>query len=476
MSNTTILRRRLKIGFALVLLLAGLVSFVSFVSLRAVIDAKDDVIQDYAQDVVQMRDLEVASAQVAASCRAYLLTHDDSYLRQGERARAVYRERIDQLRATADFPGEKELLDGAMKAAVVHEQALDEAIAAKRKAATPKEIAEMFEAGIQPRSQELRDALQHLVTEKDRLAGRALQRARRSALRATILVAVLGGSDAALAAGLFLLSLRTLRRLESSEREVHSLNETLERRVAARTREIEIFAYTIAHDLRAPLRTMAGMSDLILSDPGNTLDADGRDALGRIKGAAIRMDGLINGLLGLARLSYQPFPLTSVDLEEVVGTVLASLDPEIRAAGAKVEVDVPPVRALAHPLLVSIALAPLISNGLKFVAPGVKPWVKISAERANGRVRLMVTDNGIGIDARYHQRIFGMFQRLHPNESYPGIGAGLAMAQRAAERMGGTVGLDSRPEAGSTFWIELAAERQSGIGSAPPAEPIPASR
>lgn len=476
MSNTSALRRRLLLGFALVLILAGAVSFVSFVSLRSVINSKDDVIQDYAQDDVQMRDLQVAAERIEASSRAFLLTGDEAYLRQGERARGLYHLRIDELRATADFPGELKLLDGALAAEIAHEKALDDAVSAQRRAVGPKEIVDLFEEGILPRSRDLREALQHLVTEKDKLAARALEHSRRKAARATVLVATLGGSAAALCAGLFLLSIRNLRRLESAEGEIRTLNESLEARVAARTREIEGFAYSIAHDLRAPLRTMAGVGDILLEDYGARLDDTGREHLGRIRNAAIRMDALINGLLGLARFSYQPFELDSVDLQDAVRTTLAADDPEIRASGAEVRVEVPAARVQAHPLLLSIALSQLVSNALKFVAPGVVPKIRVWAEHRGNRMRVAVTDNGIGIDPRYHQRIFGMFHRLHPGDVYSGIGVGLTLAQRAVERMGGTIGLDSLPGCGSTFWIELEADQPARADAKTPGKPIPASR
>ncbi|HZE99324.1 MAG TPA: ATP-binding protein [Planctomycetota bacterium] len=459
MSDTALLRRRIRFGFGLVVILAGAVAFVALFTLRSVIDSKDLVIQDYAQDMVQTRDLVVAAEQVAASSRAYLLTGDSRYLDQEDRARRLYRTRIELLRSTADFPEEYVLLDKALAAARDHQEALDQALGAESRSANPQEIAKLFEARVQPRSQALHEALNRLVTEKDRWAGEALLRSRREATRATILVATLGGATAALAAGLFFLSFRTLKRLERAEREVSDLNETLEQRVTARTREIEGFAYSIAHDLRAPLRTMAGMGEIVLEDYGNTLDATGRDALGRIRNAAIRMDDLIAGLLGLARFSYEVFPLTTVDVADIVRETIASQEETIRSSGARVESDVASLRARAHPFLAKVALSQLVSNALKFVVPGVTPRLRLRTERRGDRIRIVVADNGIGIAPEYHARIFGMFQRLHTNEAYPGVGVGLTLAQRAADRMGGSVGLDSRYGGGSTFWIELAADQ-----------------
>ncbi|HVR86428.1 MAG TPA: ATP-binding protein [Planctomycetota bacterium] len=459
MLRTSDFRRRIKIGFALVGFLAGAISFVSLYSLRSVIESKDQVISDYARNVVLTRDLELAAEQVAASSRAYLLTGDPRYLKQGQTARTLYRTRIELLRSSAVLPEENGLLDQALDAAFAHQQALDEAISAETKAGDPKEVAEFFEATVHPRSKRLREALYRLVSEKDRRVNEAVDRSRRGADLATILVATLGGAAAVLAGALFLASSRTLRRLERAEAEIQNLNEHLEQRVIERTREIEGFAYSIAHDLRSPLRAMAGWGDVVLTDYGSALDETGRDALTRIRKAALRMDDLIGGLLGLARFSYESFPLSPIDVGELLKQTLASVEPEIAARGARIEVESIPVHALAHPFLAKLAIGHLVSNGLKFVAPNVVPHLLLATECRGNRVRIRVTDNGIGIPAQYHARIFGMFERLHPSDAYPGIGVGLTLAQRAAHRMGGSIGVDSVPGNGSVFWIELAAAK-----------------
>jgi signal transduction histidine kinase len=427
-----------------------------------VIKSKDLVISDYARDIVLTRDLELASEKVSSSSRAYLLTGDARYLRQGENARMLYRTRVDLLRSSAGFPEEDRLLDQALEAAFSHQQALDEAISAETKVVDPKIVAEFFEATVQPRSRALRQALNRLVSEKDRRVNEAVDRSRRGADLATILVATLGGATAVLACGLFFLSSRTLGQLEQAEAEIQNLNEHLEQRVIERTREIEGFAYSIAHDLRGPLRAMAGWGDIVLVDYGGSLDETGRDALARIRKAALRMDDLIDGLLGLARFSYESFPLAPIDVEGLLRETLASAEPEIVARGARIEVESPRVFALGHPFLAKMALGHLVANGLKFVAPGVVPHLLLTTESRGGRIRISITDNGIGIPAQYQVRIFGMFERLHTTDVYPGVGVGLTLAQRAAQRMAGTIGVHSVPGNGSVFWIELAAAKESG--------------
>jgi signal transduction histidine kinase len=119
----------------------------------------------------------------------------------------------------------------------------------------------------------------------------------------------------------------------------------------------------------------------------------------------------------------------------------------------KVSPDLPVVRA--HRVALVQAVANLLANGLKFVPPGRVPALSVRAERENGMTRLWVEDNGIGIDAAHHERVFGVFERLHHSENYPGTGIGLAIVRKSVERMGGRVGVVSAAGEGSRFWIEL---------------------
>ena len=161
--------------------------------------------------------------------------------------------------------------------------------------------------------------------------------------------------------------------------------------------------------------------------------------------------------LTYSRLTHIDVRMEKVPLEEVVNQVLRDMAPEIRERKAQVRMAerLPPVRA--RRVMLTQVLVNLVSNAIKFVARGVEPRVEIRAEPRDGRVRLWVEDNGIGIAAEYHERIFRMFERLNRQEDYPGTGIGLAIVRKATERMGGTAGVESEPGRGSRFWIELEA-------------------
>jgi PAS domain S-box-containing protein len=247
-------------------------------------------------------------------------------------------------------------------------------------------------------------------------------------------------------------------------REIQLHSAELEQRVAERTaslteanQEMAAFAYTISHDLRAPLRGIQGFAQALLEDYGARLDDTGRGYARRIAAAGARLDTLIQDLLAYSRLGRSEIARQPVNLELQVSAVLADMDGELRERGARLRVEGPIPPVLGHEVTLGQVLANLVANALTFVGPGVKPEVRIRAEPRGTRVRLWVEDNGIGITPAHHERIFGVFERLHGIERYPGTGIGLAIVRRGVERMGGTVGVESAVGRGSRFWIELEA-------------------
>jgi signal transduction histidine kinase len=253
-----------------------------------------------------------------------------------------------------------------------------------------------------------------------------------------------------------------IARRKSAEEEVRGLNAGLEERVRERTakltealRELESFSYSVAHDLRAPLRAMAGFAWLLLDAHLGATDEEGRGFAQRIVESAQRMDVMVSDLLEYSRVVRQEIALERVELGPLVREVLAAMEDELAERKASVRVEEPLPAALAHRGALIHAVTNLIQNAAKFVLPGKSPEIVIRSEAGPGGVRLLVEDRGIGIAPEYHDRIFGLFQRLHDDRAYPGTGIGLAIVRKAMERMGGGVGLASEPGKGSTFWLDL---------------------
>jgi PAS domain S-box-containing protein len=249
-----------------------------------------------------------------------------------------------------------------------------------------------------------------------------------------------------------------------AEEKIRELNASLERRVQERThgleeaiRELEAFSYTVAHDLRAPLRAIKGFADLVAADAAGRLQPQEREYLGRITESALRMDSLVRGLLEYSRLSRNTLVIEPVNLGMLVEESLLQMKPELEERGAQVQVEPGIPDVLGHAPSLEQVITNLVSNAAKFVSAGVAPRMRIAAQTREGWVRLVIEDNGIGIRSEYHARIFQVFEKLHRADVYPGTGIGLAIAKRALEKMGGRIGLESEPDHGSRFWIELPA-------------------
>jgi signal transduction histidine kinase len=251
---------------------------------------------------------------------------------------------------------------------------------------------------------------------------------------------------------------RDITEKKAAEAEIGELNRELTRRVQQLTetnKELEAFCYSISHDLRAPLRAMYGFSQALEDDYAKSLDATGRGYLQRIVESSRFMDSMLNDLLEYSRLTLSELPMSELDLREEVEVVLRSLDRNIAARNARVEVLMDAHRAWGHQLTFRQVILNLITNALKFVPPGRTPHVRITSRNSGNFSTISVEDNGVGIPEEHQHRIFGLFERLHRDPSYPGTGVGLAIVRRAVERMGGRVGIDSVVDEGSRFWVEL---------------------
>jgi len=231
------------------------------------------------------------------------------------------------------------------------------------------------------------------------------------------------------------------------EERTHELNE--------RNAELQDFCYSIAHDVRAPLRSMQAMSQVVIEDYGAVLDPKGTEYLERIVKAGEQLDRLTLDLLDYTRCSREEIHLTSISLEKVIDDVLYTLDGSILIKDATISVHRPlPMVKGQHAYAMQI-FGNFISNALKFVLPMKKPLVEIWAESNARRVRIYIKDNGIGVPPEHQTKIFFLFERLHPQGSFEGTGVGLAIARKAAQRMDGDVGIVPGVKEGSIFWLDL---------------------
>jgi len=260
--------------------------------------------------------------------------------------------------------------------------------------------------------------------------------------------------------------------LHEAREELRTHAEELERRVKSRTatlqdtiQSLESLCYTIAHDLRGPLRAIAGYGDVLLDDFQNVLDQRGKEYLLRLKAAAKRMDRLILDLLQLGRVGSADVAAAEVKVEDIACRVLARLPDEIKTNNAQIRINQPLLPVRANQELLEQVLLNLFSNALKFSRPEASPHIELWTQALDNRVRICIRDNGVGIDAEHFDRIFQPFEKLDNHSSLSSTGIGLAIVRKGVERMGGRVGVESRPGAGSCFWLEL--HRAGTYGTAP---------
>jgi len=249
--------------------------------------------------------------------------------------------------------------------------------------------------------------------------------------------------------------------LKSQAKQLEILVRERTSQLQAAVGELEHFSYTLAHDLRAPLRAIRGYGGLVMNE-AKDLSPTLRQFLERTSVAVERMDQLIVDALNYNKLVREKYVLAPVDSGTLLQGLLESY-PQFQDAREHISIEGPMPRVIGNPALLTQCFANLLTNALKFVRPGTTPAVRIYAQEMSPRVRIWFEDHGIGIPEQSREKVFEMFQRLNVN--YEGTGVGLALVRKAAQRMQGAVGVEPRDGGGSRFWVELhraAGEREPG--------------
>jgi PAS domain S-box-containing protein len=261
---------------------------------------------------------------------------------------------------------------------------------------------------------------------------------------------------------------REISERRRAEQEVQQLNAALERRVAERTaqleaanRELEAFAYSVSHDLRAPLRAIDGYTRILIEEYGAALDSEGMRVCNVVSAETRRMGKLIDELLAFSRLQRADIKPSPIDMEELVKSEFDRVTtPEDRR---RTELRLSPLEpAVGDPTLIRQVWTNLLSNAVKFSSKRERALIEVGSRKESGEILYWVRDNGAGFDMRYTAKLFGVFQRLHSERDFEGSGVGLAIVQRILHRHGGRVWAESEVDNGATFFFTLPQSHGSG--------------
>jgi len=243
-------------------------------------------------------------------------------------------------------------------------------------------------------------------------------------------------------------SARDITAQRKQEVRIKSLNEELEQRII----ELESFSYSVSHDLRAPLRGIDGFIAIFLTKYLEKVDGEGQRLLGNVRRNVNKMGSLIDELLTLSRIGMKDIQITTINMDELVHTVLE----ELSEMKGKSTVTVNPLdKARGDIALIKQVLVNLISNAFKYSNKAEKPLIEIGCSTRDGEMQYYIKDNGVGFDMEYSNKLFGVFQRLHDPQEYQGTGVGLAIVKRIIIRHGGRVWAEGKEGQGATFYFSL---------------------
>lgn len=443
-----------KLGLTLALLLMILISFVTFYSVDQFANSSRRV--EHTHFVIKQINQVVSDLKDAESTqRGYLITGDNIFLQTHYNILSQLPSEIATLRGlTYDNPAQRKSID-------VFEDLIDQKISVLRSGIDALEDRSTFKSdeiaalvGGDGRSamDQLRGQGDLMIMVEEKLL---LQRAQQveSKAKSTKLWILFGNLLAiVLLLSAFWLILWEIKHRRIAQREIEKNAAQLE----LTNKELESFSYSVSHDLRSPLRAIDGYSRMFEEDFADRLDDEGRRLLAVIRVSSKKMGQLIDDLLAFSRMGRKPVDTAKVDMNALVDEVWSEVCIVSRIEMPLKKTSLPPAwgdRALLRQVLLN-----LLSNAVKYSSKKMAPVIEMTAKQSEHEVVYSVSDNGVGFDMRFYNKLFGVFQRLHTENEFPGTGVGLAIAQRVIVRHGGRIWAESKPDERTIFNFSLPKE------------------
>ena len=401
-------------------------------------------------------ELQVGEAQSAV--RGFVIAENENFLQPFKHARQILPQRFRSLKAqVADNPAQGQaivLLEGLVNDGF----SIDDSLVELRRSDGAGAAITLVASGEgEAVARRVRAQADTMIASERKLLGQRETLAAASALRARTLIVLGALIGAVLFGATFILLRRENRRRRAGDRALLAANDALRQRAVEleeSNQELESFSYSISHDLRIPLRAVSGYARMLEEDYAERFDSEGRRLLAVIRDNGRRMGALIDDLLAFSRLGRQAMQAEPVDMQTLVDSVVDQVRRKDDYPNSHLQIGQLPAchgdRALLQQVWVN-----LISNALKYSGKAAQPQINISGHETGFETIYVVADNGVGFDMTYYEKLFGVFQRLHSAEDFPGTGVGLAITQRIVKRHRGRLWAESTVDVGSTFFFAL---------------------
>jgi signal transduction histidine kinase len=443
-----------KLGLGLALFLLVLISFVTFNSI-AQFESSSKLVEHTHLVVKQINQIASSVKDAESAQRGYLITSDESFLQEHHDVVVNLPDEINKLRyLTQDNPEQRRSIDILEELMYKRMRALRLGIdmLEDRGDISANETTGLVGGSGKEAMQQLRGHADYMIAVEDKLLG---ERARQVEAKAAYTkLWILFGN---LVAIVLLLSALWLIMLEIKHRKIaqRSIEKTAAQ-LELTNKELESFSYSVSHDLRSPLRAIDGYSRMFEEDFADRLDDEGRRLLSVIRVSSKKMGQLIDDLLAFSRMGRKPVDATKVDMNTLVDEVWSEVCASSRTSLPLKKSNLPVAwgdRALLRQVLMN-----LLSNAVKYSSKKSDPRIEITAKHSEHEVVYSVRDNGVGFDMRFYNKLFGVFQRLHTENEFPGTGVGLAIAQRVIVRHGGRIWAESKPDEYTIFNFSIPKE------------------